>query len=79
MCYVVNNFSLDFLSLLLLECDRLFMWNGTTGSPNGTFESPTMISEEGHLYQCIFMFLPEQMQRVELVFTQFSVRGTPPE
>lgn len=64
---------------LVPECDRLFMWNGTHGVQNGTFESPTMVSEEGHLYQCIFMFLADPVQRVEVVFTQFNVRGTPPE
>lgn len=46
---------------------------------NGTFESPTMTAEEGHLYQCIFMFVAKPNERVEVKFTQFNVRGTPPE
>ncbi|CAG7826262.1 unnamed protein product, partial [Allacma fusca] len=60
------------------KCDRLYL-SGTDGVYNGSFESPVLVAEEGHSLQCIYMFVARPNERVEIIFTHFNVRGTPPE
>lgn len=50
------------------------------GEPlNGTFQSPEFVNAKGHSRQCVFTFIAGPGQRVEIVFTRFALRGTPPE
>ena len=60
------------------ECDRLYL-SGADGVYNGTFESPNLVPEDGHSLQCIYTFVARPNERVEIIFTHFNVRGTPPE
>ncbi|KDR22176.1 Cubilin [Zootermopsis nevadensis] len=66
------------MSLVLTECDRTFV-SRPGGPQNGTFTAPSFINPAGHSRQCIYTFVAGQRQRVELVFTSFNLRGTPPE
>jgi hypothetical protein len=67
-----------FVYVVLAECDRTIV--SRPGVPqNGTFTAPTFINSAGHSRQCIYTFVAGQRQRVELVFTSFNLRGTPPE
>jgi len=63
---------------VLAECDRTFV-SRPGGPQNGTFTAPYFANLAGHSRQCIFTFVAGQRQRVELVFTSFNLRGTPPE
>lgn len=49
------------------------------GPENGTFESPVLLNPLEHSRQCVYIFLAGPSQRAEVVFTAFSLRGTPPE
>ncbi|XP_021914332.1 cubilin isoform X4 [Zootermopsis nevadensis] len=60
------------------ECDRTFV-SRPGGPQNGTFTAPSFINPAGHSRQCIYTFVAGQRQRVELVFTSFNLRGTPPD
>ncbi|XP_023718957.1 bone morphogenetic protein 1 isoform X3 [Cryptotermes secundus] len=60
------------------ECDRTFV-SRPGGTQNGTFTAPTFVNPAGHSRQCIYTFLAGQRQRVELFFTSFNLRGTPPD
>ncbi|KAJ9576863.1 hypothetical protein L9F63_006562, partial [Diploptera punctata] len=60
------------------ECDRTFV-SRPGGPQNGTFTAPSFANPAGHSRQCIYTFLAGQRQRVELVFTSFNLRGTPPD
>ncbi|XP_063909054.1 dorsal-ventral patterning tolloid-like protein 1 isoform X3 [Zophobas morio] len=60
------------------ECDQTFV--SRPGGPlNGTFQAPEFVNLRGHSRQCIYTFLAGLGQRVEIVFTSFNLRGTPPE
>lgn len=64
--------------LLVPECDQTFV--GRPGGPlNGTFHAPVFFNPRGHSRQCIYTFLAGPGQRVEVIFTSFNLRGTPPE
>jgi len=65
-------------SSCVTECDRLFL-STPTGARNGTFSSPQITPEDGQSVQCIFFFVAQPGERVEITFTYFDVRGTPPE
>uniref|UniRef100_A0ABD2XAN2 CUB domain-containing protein n=3 Tax=Trichogramma kaykai TaxID=54128 RepID=A0ABD2XAN2_9HYME len=72
-----------FLLLLLLprsttECDQRFV-SIPDGPQNGTFHAPNLVNPEGESRQCVYTFLAGPHQRVELVFTNFGLRGTPPD
>lgn len=59
-------------------CDQTFV--SVHGGPqNGTFQAPVLINQKGESQQCVYTFLAAQNQRVEVVFTSFGLRGTPPE
>ncbi|XP_011309248.1 bone morphogenetic protein 1-like isoform X2 [Fopius arisanus] len=60
------------------RCDQTFV-SKPGGSQNGTFHAPTLINPEGESQQCVYTFLAAPHQRVEIVFTSFGLRGTPPE
>ncbi|XP_063909053.1 dorsal-ventral patterning tolloid-like protein 1 isoform X2 [Zophobas morio] len=60
------------------ECDQTFV--SRPGGPlNGTFQAPEFVNLRGHSRQCIYTFLAGLGQRVEIVFTSFNLRGTPPD
>ncbi|KAG8240796.1 Cubilin [Homalodisca vitripennis] len=61
-----------------MECDRTFL-SRPGGPQNGTFSAPTLVNPSGHSRQCVYTFLAGPHQRVEIVFTSFNLRGTPPE
>lgn len=46
---------------------------------NGTFTAPVFINPDNHARQCIYVFQAQPRQRVEVSFTLFNLRGTPPE
>ncbi|XP_059483669.1 tolloid-like protein 1 isoform X3 [Neocloeon triangulifer] len=62
------------------ECDRTFV--SRPGAPqNGTFEAPTILNPTNQTQsrQCIYTFIAGPRQRVEVGFTSFGLRGTPPD
>ncbi|XP_032784662.2 LOW QUALITY PROTEIN: cubilin [Daphnia magna] len=61
-----------------LKCDRTFV-STNEGSRNGTFTSPLLDNQEGHVRQCLFTFVAAPGERVHLTFTMFNLRGTPPD
>ncbi|XP_063244265.1 cubilin [Bacillus rossius redtenbacheri] len=76
---VLSQFCL-FASLLQVtsECD-LEIVSRPGGPQNGTFSAPQFANPAGHSRQCVYTFVGERRQRVEVVFTAFNLRGTPPE
>ncbi|XP_046405387.1 tolloid-like protein 1 isoform X1 [Ischnura elegans] len=60
------------------KCDQTFV-SRDSGTQNGTFSAPVFLNPEGHSRQCIYLFVAGPKQRVELVFTSFALRGTPPD
>ncbi|XP_024938391.1 bone morphogenetic protein 1 isoform X2 [Cephus cinctus] len=73
-----------FIFLLLLcprsttECDQKFV-SVPDGPHGGTFHAPNLINPTGESQQCIYTFLAGPDQRVEIFFTSFGLRGTPPD
>ncbi|KAL0275107.1 UNVERIFIED_CONTAM: hypothetical protein PYX00_003068 [Menopon gallinae] len=63
---------------MLSECDQTFV-SRPGGPQNGTFSAPNLHNPSGHSHQCIYVFVAGPRQRVEIVFTSFNLRGTPPE
>lgn len=61
-----------------IECDQRFI-SIPDGPQNGTFHAPNLVNPDGESQQCIFWFIAAPQQRVELVFTEFGLRGSPPE
>lgn len=71
------------LSLLLFifmhtECDQTFV-SRPGGPQNGTFAAPAINNPSNHSRQCLYIFLAGPGQRVEITFTSFNLRGSPPE
>ncbi|XP_054267928.1 dorsal-ventral patterning tolloid-like protein 1 isoform X1 [Macrosteles quadrilineatus] len=60
------------------KCDRTFL-SRPGGSQNGTFTAPALTNPTGHSRQCVYTFVAAPYQRVEIVFTSFNLRGTPPD
>lgn len=60
------------------ECDQTFV-SRNGGPQNGTFTAPVMNNLSNHSRQCLYIFLAGPGQRVEITFTTFNLRGTPPE
>ncbi|XP_043287239.1 tolloid-like protein 1 isoform X2 [Venturia canescens] len=60
------------------ECDQKFV-SIADGPQNGTFEAPSLINPDGESQQCVYTFFAGPEQRVELVFTSFGLRGSPPD
>ncbi|XP_008555290.1 cubilin isoform X1 [Microplitis demolitor] len=60
------------------RCDQTFI--SVPGSPeNGTFHAPHLINPKRESQQCVYTFLAGPHQRVEVIFTTFGLRGTPPD
>ncbi|XP_012271298.1 cubilin isoform X3 [Orussus abietinus] len=60
------------------KCDQKFV-SSPDGLQNGTFQAPTLINPDREPRQCVYTFLAQPHERVELVFTNFGLRGTPPD
>ncbi|KAK6617026.1 hypothetical protein RUM44_005383 [Polyplax serrata] len=60
------------------KCDQTFV-SRPNDPQNGTFTAPNLPNPDGHSRQCIYTFIAGPKQRVEIVFSHFSLRGTPPE
>ncbi|XP_017776058.1 PREDICTED: bone morphogenetic protein 1 isoform X5 [Nicrophorus vespilloides] len=60
------------------ECDQTFV--SRPGGPlNGTFQAPEFLNPRAHSRQCLYNFLAGPGQRVEVILTSFTLRGTPPD
>lgn len=70
------NYSIYFF--LFTECDQTFV-SRIGGPQNGTFSAPLLHNPKNHSRQCLYTFLAGPGQRVEVVFTSFNLRGSPPE
>lgn len=75
MIYEIQNVYI--VLYLFLECDQKFI-STPDGPQNGTFYAPLLSNQEGESQQCVYTFLAGPRQRVELIFTTFGLRGTPP-
>ncbi|XP_071055238.1 cubilin isoform X2 [Onthophagus taurus] len=60
------------------ECDQTFV-SRPGGPQNGTFSAPEFVNPWSHSRQCVYTFLAGPGQRVEVIFTSFALRGTPPD
>ncbi|CAD7083775.1 unnamed protein product [Hermetia illucens] len=60
------------------KCDQTFI-SRAGGPQNGTFTAPLLHNPANHTRQCLYIFLAGPGQRVEVVFTTFNLRGTPPD
>lgn len=63
---------------VFVECDQTFV-SRAGGPQNGTFHAPSFINPRGHSRQCVYTFIAGPGQRVEIIFTNFALRGSPPE
>ena len=63
---------------LFSECDQTFV-SRAGGPPNGTFTAPSLLNPANHSRQCLYIFLAGPGQRVDVIFTAFNLRGSPPE
>ncbi|XP_055908933.1 uncharacterized protein LOC129943472 isoform X2 [Eupeodes corollae] len=68
----------NILPLLYAECDQTFV-SRVGGPQNGTFSAPLVHNPKNHSRQCLYIFLAGPGQRVEVVFTTFNLRGSPPD
>lgn len=66
------------LSSCNAECDQTFV-SRPGGPQNGTFTAPLLFNPMNHSRQCLYIFLAGPGQRVEVLFTNFNLRGTPQE
>lgn len=87
ICTLMFNIILDlilkhFLPFLwfrmFTECDQTFV-SRPGGPQNGTFTAPIINNPSNHSRQCLYIFLAGPGQRVEIIFTTFNLRGSPPE
>ncbi len=69
-------FFIQFISLA--ECDQTFV-SRAGGPQNGTFTAPSLQNPTNSSRQCLYIFLAGPGQRVDVSFTSFNLRGTPPE
>ncbi|XP_045469321.1 cubilin isoform X2 [Harmonia axyridis] len=60
------------------ECDQTFV-SRLGGPTNGTFHAPDFLNPRGHSRQCVYTFHAGPGQRVQIRFTSFQLRGTPPD
>lgn len=65
-------------ALFVSECDQTFV-SRAGGPPNGTFTAPSLLNPANHSRQCLYIFLAGPGQRVDVIFTAFNLRGSPPE
>uniref|UniRef100_W8BBK7 Tolloid-like protein 2 n=1 Tax=Ceratitis capitata TaxID=7213 RepID=W8BBK7_CERCA len=69
---------LNVLPLFSAECDQTFV-SRIGGPQNGTFSAPLLHNHKNHSRQCLYTFLAGPGQRVEVLFTSFNLRGSPPD
>ncbi|XP_037944623.1 uncharacterized protein LOC119677377 isoform X3 [Teleopsis dalmanni] len=60
------------------QCDQTFV-SRIGGPQNGTFSAPLLHNHKNHSRQCLYTFLAGPGQRVEVIFTSFNLRGSPPD
>ncbi|XP_049532032.1 uncharacterized protein LOC125949239 isoform X2 [Anopheles darlingi] len=60
------------------ECDQTFV-SRAGGPSNGTFSAPMLSNPSNHSRQCLYIFLAGPGQRVDVSFTSFNLRGSPPD
>lgn len=60
------------------ECDQTFV-SRAGGPANGTFNAPLLANPANHSRQCLYIFLAGPGQRVDVTFTSFNLRGSPPD
>ncbi|XP_065095868.1 uncharacterized protein LOC135717643 isoform X4 [Ochlerotatus camptorhynchus] len=60
------------------KCDQTFV-SRSGGPSNGTFNAPLLTNPANHSRQCLYIFLAGPGQRVDVTFTSFSLRGSPPD
>nr|XP_036225338.1 cubilin isoform X2 [Bactrocera oleae]XP_036225344.1 cubilin isoform X2 [Bactrocera oleae] len=63
---------------LINQCDQTFV-SRIGGPQNGTFTAPLLHNHKNHSRQCLYTFLAGPGQRVEVLFTAFNLRGSPPD
>ncbi|XP_067618413.1 uncharacterized protein [Eurosta solidaginis] len=68
----------NMLPLFYAECDQTFV-SRIGGPQNGTFTAPLLHNHKNHSRQCLYTFLAGPGQRVEVLFTSFNLRGSPPD
>ncbi|XP_011193045.2 uncharacterized protein LOC105218882 isoform X2 [Zeugodacus cucurbitae] len=68
----------NMLPLFYAECDQTFV-SRIGGPQNGTFSAPLLHNHKNHSRQCLYTFLAGPGQRVEVLFTSFNLRGSPPD
>ncbi|XP_062560041.1 uncharacterized protein LOC134224624 [Armigeres subalbatus] len=60
------------------KCDQTFV-SRSGGPSNGTFSAPMLTNPTNHSRQCLYIFLAGPGQRVDVTFTSFNLRGSPPD
>ncbi|XP_021693259.1 uncharacterized protein LOC5576365 isoform X2 [Aedes aegypti] len=60
------------------KCDQTFV-SRSGGPSNGTFSAPMLANPTNHSRQCLYIFLAGPGQRVDVTFTSFNLRGSPPD
>ncbi|XP_035782349.1 uncharacterized protein LOC118461287 isoform X4 [Anopheles albimanus] len=60
------------------KCDQTFV-SRAGGPSNGTFSAPMLSNPSNHSRQCLYIFLAGPGQRVDVSFTSFNLRGSPPD
>ncbi|XP_058812788.1 uncharacterized protein LOC131677148 isoform X2 [Topomyia yanbarensis] len=60
------------------KCDQTFV-SRAGGPANGTFNAPLLTNPTNHSRQCLYIFLAGPGQRVDVTFTSFNLRGSPPD
>ncbi|XP_039445529.1 cubilin isoform X4 [Culex pipiens pallens] len=60
------------------KCDQTFV-SRSGGPANGTFSAPLLTNAANHSRQCLYIFLAGPGQRVDVTFTSFNLRGSPPD
>ncbi|XP_050083113.1 uncharacterized protein LOC126569797 isoform X5 [Anopheles aquasalis] len=60
------------------KCDQTFV-SRAGGPSNGTFSAPMLSNPSNHSRQCLYIFLAGPGQRVDVTFTSFNLRGSPPD
>ncbi|XP_070502962.1 cubilin isoform X3 [Chironomus tepperi] len=68
----------NMLPFLYAECDQTFV-SRAGGPQNGTFTAPSLLNPTNTSRQCLYIFLAGPGQRVDVQFTSFNLRGTPPD
>ncbi|XP_076057543.1 cubilin-like isoform X2 [Oratosquilla oratoria] len=68
----------EYLPTKAPKCDKV-MRSTKNGHRSGMFSSPFLPNFERHSQQCMYTFIASPEERVFIRFTQFRLRGTPPD